>query len=414
MIPKENATSTVEQYNREISFGDEYGGFFDEGGTPEDTDSEYQRVAEFVKYLGTIRGVTLQAKMTNMSVGSIKQKAIQDGMKNILRRADRALFNGNAKVIDQEWNGILTQHQNYFTSFAEWYASPTVIDLRGKALDEAVLEDAAQVIDDNNGYSDTLLAHTSVISNFSKRFYNSKFFRPNTPEVSAAEVGQAVSKVHNSYSSIALEKDKFMNDQVARTLLDNATSPKAPPVPVADGAAPAVAVSDTSGFFSGFNGDYVIAVAAENQFGLSPLVQLGNAAVSIAADESVDLKFTAGVGAYSTKGYVIYMSEKDSTNGNLYPVLRISTTEHAAGFDGGIQGVVRNRNRIIPNTQKAMQFENNNDVWGFKQLGSMMKMPLALTSTTERDMILLFGTPMLYLPSKMVVFINCGKYVQVT
>lgn len=411
MIPKENATSTVEQYNREISYGDEYGGFFDEGGTPEDTDSEYQRVAEFVKYLGTIRGVTLQAKMTNMAVGSIKQKAIQDGMKNILRRADRALFNGNANIIDQEWNGILTQHQNYFTSFANWYNSPTVIDMRGKALDEAVLEDAAQIIDDAHGYSDTLLAHTSVISNFSKRFYNAKFFRPNTPEVSAAEVGQAVSKVHNSFSTLALEKDKFMNDQVARTLTDNSTHPKAPAVPVADGSNPATAVSDTAHTkFAGFNGDYVIAVAAENQFGLSPLVQLGSGAIAISATQSVDLKFTAGTGAYQTKGYVIYMSEKDSTNGKLYPVLRISVAQHAAGFDGGTEGIVRNRNRIIPNTQKAMQFENSNDIWGFKQLGTMMKMPLALTSTTERDMILLFGTPMLYLPSKMVVFINCGVY----
>lgn len=412
LIPKQDATSTVEQYNRLVSYGNDDGGFFDEGGTPEDSDTEYQRVAEFVKYLGTIRGVTLQAKMTNMSIGSLKQAAIQDGMKYILRKADRSLFNGNSAIVDQEWNGILTQHQNYFSTFDAWYNSPQVIDLRGKAISEANLEDAALVIDSFNGYSDTLIGHTSVVSNFAKRFHNAKFFRPNTPEVSAGEVGQAISRVHNSYSSLAVEKDRFMNDQVARKATENATSAKAPATPVPDVSTPVNAVTDATTKFGDSNGDYYFGVASVNQFGISPIVQLGSGLITIAADKAIDLKFAAGTGAYATKGYVIYMSKKNESasfsTADLFPVMRISAAQLASGFNGAAAGAIRIKNQIMPNTHKAFQLENSPELWAFKQLGTMMKMPLALTSTTERDMILMFGTPMLYLPSKLVVFINAG------
>ena len=363
LCPKLPASSTVEQFNLQTSIGDEDGGFMEEGGIPEETDSNYERKAEFVKYIGTVRGVTLPAKMTNMSIGALKTAAIQDGIKYILRRANRALFDADESVVPLEWNGILTQHKNYFGGFGSWLDSANIIDMRGQAIGEAELEDASQIIDDNHGYSDTLIGHTSVISNFGKRFHNSKFFRPNSPEVSAAQVGQRVNKVFTSFSDLNIEKDRFMNDQRPRLLTANSTNPKAPAAPTADGTTPVAAVADPLTKFADSAGDYYVAVAAQNQYGISPLTQLGAGAISVAAGESLDLKFTATAGAYATNGFVIYISKKDEAKpageAEFFPVFRVSAAQLAAGYDGGAAGIVRNRNRILPNTRKAMVFQNS-------------------------------------------------------
>ena len=56
----------------------------------------------------------------------------------------------------------------------------------------------------------------------------------------------------------------------------------------------------------------------------------------------------------------------------------------------------------------VLQFDN--EVIEFAQLAPLMKMDLALLSPAYRFMILLYGTPLLYAPRKMVRIINIGNY----
>ena len=205
------------------------------------------------------------------------------------------------------------------------------------------------------------------------------------------------------------------NKGATKTLASGATSSQAPTAPVeGTNGCVAVATDADAKWAAGDAGDYFYAVSAINRFGESALTLLdasGNVAVSIVAGGAVDLAFTDGGGANAATGYTIYRSNAGAASGaaaTFYPVFSVSSAERTAGYDGGAAGVVRDRNRYLPNTDTAFLLENSEDIWSFKQLAPLMKMDLAILAPAYRFMILLYGTPFLYQPKKMVRFINIG------
>ena len=62
----------------------------------------------------------------------------------------------------------------------------------------------------------------------------------------------------------------------------------------------------------------------------------------------------------------------------------------------------------MPNCDQALLMQFDNEVIEFAQLAPLMKMDLAMLSPAYRFMILLYGTPLLYAPKKIVRFINIG------
>jgi hypothetical protein len=150
-INKLPAFSTVEEYERLLDYGQDSGGFIDEGDLPDETDSTYERVAELVKYIGTTRSVTLQAQLVNTLVNNLMKHQMQTGTKWVMRKADRALSFGDANVVPAEFNGLFTLHRNSFTTLNLWQDSQVVIDLRGAHISEDAMETAAQAIVDFHG-----------------------------------------------------------------------------------------------------------------------------------------------------------------------------------------------------------------------------------------------------------------------
>lgn len=152
-------------------------------------------------------------------------------------------------------------------------------------------------------------------------------------------------------------------------------------------------------------GSYSYAVSAINRYGESQLVALSSAPIAVTTAQSVDLKFTASDDA---SGFIIYRSKKDDKSGKLYPIFKISVKELTDGYDSGAAGVVRDKNRSIAGCEESFLIDSSEDVWSFKQLAPLMKMDLAVLSPATRFMLLLYGTPILYAPKKMVTFKNIG------
>jgi len=175
-FPKTAAYNTVEEYNQHTSYGADRGGFNNEGELPEEEDSQYVRKAEHVKYLGVTKSVTHPMQLVNTNVGDIVQKETTNGIMWILRKADRALFYGDEKVITQEWNGIYAQQMNndQFANLEEYYASELVVDLRGSALTEANIETGAQTLLTKFAQPNLMCAPPVVFSEFAKGFYARK------------------------------------------------------------------------------------------------------------------------------------------------------------------------------------------------------------------------------------------------
>jgi len=415
MINKAPAYNTVEEFNQLLSYGADRGGFQNEGELPQEEDSVYRRMAEHVKFLGVTKSVTHPMQLVRLQpgIGGIMQREIKNGTMWILRKVNRALAYANSAIVPQEFNGLYAQHQSAYSTLSAYQDSDVVVDLRGVRLTEEVIEQAAEAILENHGYADTLIAPPSVLSNFSKNFLSYKQIFPNTQQVTQGIMGQRVKAVQTQFGEIGVKYDKFLKSGVSKKQATAADSSKAPAAVTAGGTPVAVAADAASTKFGDGAGDYYYAVAAVNRYGESALTLLNaGGAQTVTATQSVDLSFTDGGGAYPATGYTIYRSVKDDASAiadvKFYPIFSISTAQRTAGYDGGSAGLVRDRNRFLPNTEQAFMLQNDTDVYEFKQLAPLMKMDLAVLAPATRFMILLYGTPQLYAPGKAVKFINIG------
>jgi hypothetical protein len=421
MIPKLPAYNTVEEYNQLKSYGTDGGAFTNEGELPESADSQYVRRAELVKFLGVTREVTHPMQLVSTMVGNMIQKEIQNGTQWLLRQVDNALFFGKAANVPQEFNGFYAQHFTGFEGTADQYQdSEVVIDARGYRLDDAFVESAASGVNVNYGFADKIIAPPVIFSNYVKGFHERKLIQPNTQQVQAGIMGQKVVKIVTQFGDIDVVDDKFARKgSLYRMANSAALSVKAPAAIVPDGVTPLAAVADATNRFKGtpaYDGDYFYAVAPKNRYGEGTLTPLSNAVVAIATTESADLKFADGGGAYPATSYVVYRSEVDPAGAigvtPLYPIFEISKAEVAAGYDGADPGLVRDKNRVIANTESAIVQEHSDQVYAFKQLAPLMKMDLAILAPSTRFMILLYGTPILYAPKKWAKIINIGTKVK--
>lgn len=416
MIDKTAAYNTVEEYNQLVSYGNDRGGFNNEGELPEEEDSLYRRRAEHVKYLGVTKSVTHPLQLVRTQVGNMIQQEVSNGIKWILRKADRALLYGDEKLVGQEWNGLYAQHLNndQYTTLEDYMSSELVVDLRGKTLKEGDIDSAGEVLLRQFAQADTLISAPVVFTDFAQGFYSRN--RGSFGMTGAA--GTRMNSFVAQFGNVAFEYDIFAAKATGKLPTAPAGSPKAPAAPTA-GAVPAVVPNDGFTKFGDGNGDYFYAVAAVNRYGESAMTQLGGV-VTVGATDSVDLSFTATAGAYNATSFVIYRSDVDQTTPyaqtKMSPIMTIAATgtdikrgSLASGVDGGAAGIVRDRNRYIVGTQEALLLQKGSEVLEFKQLAPMMKMDLAKLSPADRFMVLLYGTPIVFAPSKMVRFINIGR-----
>ena len=368
----------------------------------------YKRQAQLVKFMGTTRSVSHPMQLVNTMVGNIVQKEIQNGTMKLLRDVDRALWFANSNIISQEFNGYRQQQIDSLDGLNSWDNSDVVIDLRGKRLTEDVLENGALSIITNNGEGNLFVCPPQVLSSFKNGLLDQKkIYIGNGVEGNMPNAGLQVQKYLSQFGFIDLEFDKFMAvSNRTKTLSAPATSLKAPKAPTADPTTPVAAVADAGSKFADSLGSYKYAVSAINRYGESQLTALGSAAIAAAADKSIDLKFTAS--SDSPAGYVIYRTKANDLSGVFYPIFKVSAKEVAAGYDGAAEGLVRDKNRSLPGCEESFLIDNQEEVWSFKQLAPLMKMDLAVLSPATRFMLLLYGTPILYAPKKMVTFKNIG------
>lgn len=412
-LPKKAAYNTVEEYNQQTSYGANRGGWNREGELPEEEDSIFVRRSQMVKYLGVTKSVTHQMTLVNTMVGSIMERTIKDGTMWILRTLNQGLYFGNEKLVPEQFNGFLAQQQqsDVWASYDDYMNSEHVVDLRGKSLSEDAIESGANSIVENYGLATQLYAAPAVLSNFVKNFYGNKFIQPNTPALSNGIMGQRVQAFDSQFGQIGLNHDVFFKKRPSKSAASAATSIKAPATPVWDSSDPATVQSSVAGskFSTADAGNVYYAVSAINRFGESKLA-IYSTAVAAVAGCAIDLKFAAGVGTNAATAFRIYRTKVGGTaTGEFYPLFEVSVSELTAGYDGASAGLVRDMNHFLPDCEQAMLVQFDNEVIEFAQLAPLMKMDLAVLSPAFRFMILLYGTPFLYAPKKMVRFVNIGK-----
>lgn len=416
-MPKMTAYNTVEEFLQLESYGNNRGGFYAEGELSDVEDSKYNRRAEKVKYLQVTGEVTMQAQMVRSYVDAMA-KEVENKVMWIQRRANEFLTKGNENIVDQEWNGIYQQHANIgagagnlHASLEAYHSQEYVIDLRGASLKQANIEAAAVVVDKNYGTPTHLFSTTQVISALAQDYFADQRILLDGTKAAAGVFGVVPKVITTTMGDIALMGDKFMTKGAPVTIAGSAaTSAKAPLAPTA-GANPALAVDATAKFVAGDTGVTRYAVSAINRYGESALTLLGAGNITVTVGSAIDLVFTAtSGGSYAATAFRIWRTKAgEGSTANFYPLFEISTAELAAGYDGASALAVRDRGRVLPNTETAFLTEMSDDVMAFKQLAPVSKLDLAVLSMSRRFITFLFATPQLYAPKKVVKFINVGK-----
>ena len=416
-LPKKAAYNTVEEYNQQTSYGANRGGWNREGELPEEEDSIFVRRAQFVKYLGVTKSVTHQMTLVNTMIGSVMERTIKDGTLWILRTLNQGLYFGNEKLVPEQFNGFLAQQMqsDAWASYADYMNSEMVVDLRGSALTEDAIETAANSIVENYGLGTQLYGPPAVLSSFVKNFYGNKFIVPNTPSLSNGIMGQRVQAFDSQFGQIGLNHDVFFKKLPSKTAASPANSQKAPNKPVWDASTAVAAVPNGiagSKWASTDAGNVFYGVVAINRFGESDMAICETAVVAV-ANGAIDLKFADGGGVNKATAYRIYRTKVGgSATGEFFPLFDVSLDDLIRGYDGGTPGIIRDMNRFLPDCDQSALFQFDNEVVEFAQLAPLMKMDLAVLSPAFRFMVLLYGTPFLYAPKKMVRFINIGKFVK--
>jgi len=388
MIPKEDAFSTIEEYNRLSAYGSDGGGFTPAGALPEEDDTTYSRENQRVKYMGTTRSVAHPSTLIRTVPADLIAQETQNGALWLMGKANTGLYYGDSDAIPMEWNGVTKQIID---------GGGTVIDMAGAPLAQADLENGAQIIVDNFGQPSQMLGNSKIFTDFSKIHYgNQRFAAPN---VASGYAGTPLTGFNSISGQIAFQPDTFVKrGSVVPTA---ATSTKAP-------NAPTISVGSSSGTGSSFvtadAGNYKYQATAVNLYGESAPCTISGAE-SVVAGESVVVTITDGGGANQATAYKIYRTEKDGTT-TYYVGFITARTKVGSLYQATTNYTDTNAYR--PRTFIALMLDMSQQALTFKQLAPMMKMNLATISPAIRWMQLLYGTPIVYAPMKHVVYKNIG------
>lgn len=415
-VAKKPANSTNEEYNQLVNYGASGKYSVGEGELPESIDSNYRRMAEFVKYKGIVGQVTDVIMQTNTQIDPYAQE-VKNKMTLLLQSVENELHFGDSNVDGYQFDGVYRLHRKLVGGDnLNYFNSPFTIDLRGSVLlDSHINEVVSNVVNRGYGLVTDIFAPPVVFTDYVDQKYEIRRIMSNN-EVTSGKFGQKVTSFVSQFGEIVPQSTIFGRRSVERYAASGATAAKAPAAITPDGATPLAAVADSAGtkFGTAYAGDYFVAIAATNRYGEGPLTALDASAVSVASTESIDMKWTITDNAYPATGYVVYRSEKNPStalaNTPLYPVFSISVAELAAGYDGAAAGLARDRNYEIPNTEKAFLYQKaNSDVLAVKELDTMKKLDLAITSPTLRFAILYYLTMIMYNQQKVAVINNIGK-----
>lgn len=389
-IPKLDAYSTVEEYNRLSAYGSDGGGFTESGELPQEEDSTYERADQKVKYLGTTRSVNHPSTLVRSVPADMIAQETQNGALWLMGKANHGLYYGDADVVPVEWNGITQQIEGN---------GGHVIDLQGAPLTKDSVEEAAYLVAENFGQITNLYSNGKVFADFSDA--HKTYQQWANPNPVAGLVGTPTTGVRTTNGDVMFQSDVFVKEGATRPT--SATSTKAPNAPTLAIGSPGA--NAASKFVTGDNGNYKWAVAAVNKYGVSAASAL-SASTAIALGDGVVLTITDGGGTYEATGYYIYRTEKGgSTAYKLYKA--VPRTKTSGVFQATTAWTDINEYR--PNTYIGLGLDTTIQSLSFKQLSPMVRMPLAIVSPSIRWMQLMYGTPIVYAPKRNVVFKNIGK-----
>ena len=397
-ILKEKVTQTVHEYNVQNSYGQEISPFFAMGGTPNETDANYDREFIQVKYLGTQGQVQHNLTLIQAAHGPVVAREVKNKTIELLARNERSMFEASSAINPLEYDGIYAQisanqsNPNFIsTAFAGYDAADSsanvIIDVRAD-FDEDIGEDAGLKAVNNFGMPMDMYLGTDVHSRFSRAFYQ----KQRVMSGSTISAGQKV-KEFNGTLDYRFKPSLFNRPRKA-PLAQSISASAAPTL-----GATASPVNAGSLFQASDAGTYSYVVSAVYADGETQASSQVSQAVAAGDAVTIVINYTG-----SPLYFNIFRAPVGTTSGWLF-------IQRIAPAGSGVAHTV-DLNAYLPGTAKAFLLMHDPDVLCWKQLGSMIKYDLAVTDTSYKWLQLLYGTPLVSAPRKNVILQNLTSLPQ--
>ena len=407
-LPKLQAYNTVEEFNQIQSYGQDLDGFIEEGGLPTETDSEYERNFNVVKYMGTTRRVTHVMSLVRPAHGNVVAQETVNGTMHLLRAVEQSMFYGDAAVDPVQWDGYQTLIERGPSTGGSGAPAANIVDLRGAPLTEENLIDSSLIVHEapNYGQPTHLFLNPRNHADLVKSFFPKARYdllQKRDDGLVGLDVGGYVSPAGN----VAFEPNTFIQPgRIAPTTAIGPTPAVAPSAMTAvAGAAgtPTYARRDGNTTFTAAEaGVYNYSVVGVGFGGKSVAVANTAAATVTASNNLVTVTITDGAGSPLPRYYEVFRTAAGGAAATARLIGKIKR-------DVSGTTVFVDANAELPGTNIAILFQMNMEAVAFKQLAPMVKIPLATIDTSIRWMQLIYGVPVLYTPGKILMFKNVGR-----
>jgi hypothetical protein len=379
-IIKEKVNQTVHEYNVQNSYGQEVNPFFQMGGTPQETDANYQREYVQVKYLGTQGQVQHNLTLIQAAHGPVIAREVKNKTVELLARNERFMFDADSSINALEYDGVYAQisikaaeAQYKSTAFAGFdtvgASNSVILDIRAK-FDADVAEEMALTNVNNFGMAMDCYLGTDIHSVFSREYYLKQRTLPGETLTSGNRV-----KEHTGSLDYRFKPSLFNRPRIS-PLAQSVSATAAPTMTLA-------AASDASSeFAAGDAGSY----SYQMSLVMSDGETLPSAGVvqAVAAGQIVKATPTyTGAPLYAN----VFRSAAGQTSNQQF-IGRVKLL-------GSGSQVIIDINDIVPGAGKAYLLMHDADALCWKQLGSMIKYDLAVTDTSYRWLQLMYGTPLI-------------------
>lgn len=377
LLPKPNATATVDEWTEQYGVGGILGGSTNtESGAAEESEGDYARQVGQVKYLSTYRKVSLVLSGQNNIVNA-KAAEAANGTIELLSNVEYLSFEGDDSVVPTEFNGIKRQ--------MELLGSVDhIIDMAGNPLDNIdPISQAAETVwgIENFGTSTDMIMAGSVQTDLNNHL-DPAFRIALDGSGKELSYGAHVANIKTAFGNIATRQDVFCRDEKMKKIFQirNAQHAKlaaklASNMPQTVAAAAVASGGADSAWGLDHAGQYYYVVTGINHKGQSTAAK--SAAVAVAQGGKVTLTITGAVGGEET-GYVIYRSRKNGTNAleDFREMCRIPKNSSGTTIFNDI-------NRDIPGSTNAfiLNLRASDHAISWKQFMPMIKIPMAAVNS---------------------------------
>jgi len=394
-IPKVSATNTVHEYSVINDHGLDLEPFIAEGSAGTTNRSEYERKSVRVKYLAERREVTDVGSLVGLignNANAIAQET-ERGTLRLMQKLERSLWHAKESVNPLAFDGIIEQIESH-------NSGANTFDLRGKSPTPRLLQEVLSEVQSapRFGRPDCIYVepriHAELIK-FAVQFGRHDQFA-SLRAADGLTYGVQELNIMSPYGPVPVKSAPFLFNAYAAPA--SASSSAAPAGPTIS----SVAAAGTAGSFTaddaGFYGYKVVAVSND---GFSAGVS--SATVEVAASESVTVTIADASDAVF---YKIYRSDKAATSGAVdFATCRL--IGEIANASGAPTAFV-DHNLVIPNTSKVVFVQHDPTVLEFVRLLDFFRRPLAEVATSKPFLLMLFGSPIVKVPSKCFVLKNAG------